>query len=840
MLTYCSPSKTLTVIFRQRAVSQFAEVKTKDRSRSKVKDTSAAVDGSAAGRAPIRGDRGDRRGADSNRGGRGRGTDRGRGGFRGGARGGAVNVPRTAGPSVPTTESGAWDVSKTPAAKPKEAAEAKEQAASEATKAPAAVPSSTPAPAPASAPARTWASLVATPKIAPTPPKPAVQPPPQSTEPPQAEPAAPGVTEDAAEPEQSPVAQSADDSEVAQTSSEAPTSSVPDKQEDAVSADADIPPSKDELTKDNVEHLPDVSHPPPTETAASTVASARDIGVATPLSTATQAPITRPVGGYATTALKATGGASRSSSFQRKIQEQQEAVVMPGNHAVDRAAVQFGSLGLSDEADKPDVDEDREEAETRTQPPQHSPVQPRASLPPAPRQAAPAAEPQAQDNAPAPKQAPGLPMPSQHVSQQSPPAGLGPQPAQQQGAQANQAYNQFGRFGQQPEVAPPAQKQYDAFGQPGPHASQYDYNSQQSHNVGQQPYSQAGGYSSAPDSFASQFSTSENQRAAYQNYGYNYQQHTPSQQEAGIAQPRTGSAFGSGPADTAFPPSQQQQTQGRYDAQNSGHNTPNPALGGQHPTGPASQAGPMHQPHGAGYGYNHPYYNSPYYTGYMNQFGNYGQQQGYGGFGKNMYNQPHHYGMSPQTSFDQHSSSPANVGSFGQSHSRDSGLGGGLGEYGRSVSQASQNQQGATAGSFGGLSDPFSRSQAYPGQASSYGQQQGAQQSGTEDSLKPFGESKNQGPSPSALGAQPGRPGSAANTPGQSGQGLPPQSHQPGFGGGYPGHLNQNSQYGGGLGGLGHGGGGNQGSQYGYNNSFGNSGYGSYNQRGWGNSYGGH
>jgi hypothetical protein len=453
------------------------------------------------------------------------------------------------------------------------------------------------------------------------------------------------------------------------------------------------------------------------------------------------------------------------------------------------------------------------------------------------------------------------------------------------------------------DASAPPQKSYDPFGQQAPQPNQYDYgNQQQSQNLGQQqPQSQAGGYSSGPDSFASQYLTADQQRSAY-NYYQNYgQHHAQSQQEAGSAQQRSGSAFGSGPADSSFSASQQQQvrhfsseelggpamvsrpgnhgpnlqsrralppnsrrqpsnnheqSQSRYnEAQNSGHNTPNPALGGQHPSGPASQGQQMHQPHAqpghtGGYPYNHPYYGTPHYANYMNQYGNYGQGGGYGGFGgKGMYNQPYGYGMSPQASFDQHSSSPANAGGFGQSsmHGRESALPGGLGEYGRSVSGASQSQHGATAGGFGGLPDVFGRSQGYPNQSSSYGQQQGGQQGANEDSLKPFGESKSNGPSPSALGGQPGRPGSATNTPGQSSQGLPPQSHQQGFGAGYPGHLNQlqggqGSQYGGGLGGLGHqGGASHQTGGYGNYGGFGGAGggYGSYNRGGWGGNYGG-
>ena len=229
----------------------------------------------------------------------------------------------------------------------------------------------------------------------------------------------------------------------------------------------------------------------------------------------------------------------------------------------------------------------------------------------------------------------------------------------------------------------------------------------------------------------------------------------------------------------------------------------------------------------------------------MNQYSPYGQQ-GFGGpFAKGgMYNQPHHgYGMSSQSAYDQHSSSPGNVSGF----SRDTGLSAGLAEYGRSGStQPSQSQQSSSS-AFGGASDTFGRTQSgFPAQNPSYGQQHAGQPGSNEDSLKPFGDTKSStGPNPSALG-QPGRPGSATNTTGQGTQsGLPPpQSHQQGFGG-YPGHLGGQmggtSQYGGGLGGLGGhtaGAQSHQGGAYGgYGAGFGNS-YGSYGRGGWSGNYG--
>ncbi|KAF1947796.1 hypothetical protein EJ02DRAFT_5235 [Clathrospora elynae] len=833
------------------AVSQFSEVpkKAKDRSRSKAKENVVPTDGASS----LRG-RPDalRRGVDSGRGGRGgRGTDRGRGGIRGG-RGGAASGPRAAAGSVPTTESPAWDVP----AVTEEPVEVKEDA--QATHAPEATPEALKpvVEASISAAKKTWASMFAAPKPVPAVPKPAAKPAAAPEEPAPASietPAHEATQEPAVHAEELPIPPVVDEAVEEPPIAFEDTLKTPDKSDDGATPELTLTPSGDQLTQENVEHLPDVSVPPPTETAFSTVASSKDIGsaVATPLNGPTHAPIGRPaIGGYQTTALKATSGApnNRSASFQRRLMEQHEAVVMPGNHAVDRAAVQFGSLGLGNSSDL-DVDEDREEAETRTQPPQHSPVaQPRASLPPAPRQA-PQAETQQQDAVPTPKHAPGLPPVPQHQphSQHSPSNPLASQAMQNQGSQSNQPYNQFARYGQsgiQSEASAPPQKPYDPFGQQIPQSNHsqgnsYDYPGQQS-----QAPSQAGAFSSAPDSYPSNYLTSE-QRSQYQNYYGSYGHPiAQAQQEAGSAQQRSGSAFGSGPNDSTYSQSQiAQQSQSRYnDAQNSGHNTPNPAaMGGQQ--GPGSQGQHAQQQqhgqqgHGGNYPYNHPYYGSPYYANYVNQFGGYGQGGGYGSFSKGSYGQPHQYGMPPQASFDQHSSSPANAGGFGAASSNERGsvMGGGFGEYGRSASGMSQNPT-ATAAS-GGFPDTFSRPQNYSHQ-SSYGQP-GGQQGLGEESLKPYGDAKSGGPTPSAL-AQPGRPGSATqNTPGQSGQG--PQHSQQGYGN-YPGHLGGNSQYGSGLGGLGHqqqsgygnyGGFGGQGGQGGY-------GGGSYNRGGWGGNYGQH
>jgi hypothetical protein len=654
----------------------------------------------------------------------------------------------------------------------------------------------------------------------------------------------------------------------------------------------ELTPSKDQLTKENVEHLPNVAQPAPTGTAASTVESSRGPDSVTPSVTGqsiAQAPIGRPaMGGFQTTAYKATAGGSRSASFNRRIAEQQEAVVMPGNHALEKATLQFGSLGLGA---GDDVDEDREELETRAQPPQHSPVaQPRASLPPVPRQqqaAAPAPEaPAAQESPAVTKPAPGLPpapAAQQPYAQQSPSTTA---PQVQAQSQAAPGYGQYSRYGQ---ADTSAQKQNDPFGQQLPQQGGYGggYGGYPSHSQAPEQTSQGqGGYSSSANDYSSYY-TAADQRNAYQNYYNTYGQQAGAQ-DAGASQQRTGSAFGTA-GDSGFPSTQASQVSktrhrrdlsslsledwnaatksifkhnrpnlspsqisSRYgDNHQSGNNTPNPTSGNQQHAGQGAGSH-SHQPHAqqqhGGYPYNaHPYYNSPYYSAYVNQYSPYGQQ-GFGGpFNKGgHHNQPHYGGYG--SGHDQYSSSPGNVSGF----SRDSALGGGLSDYGRTGSaQPSQTGQSGASGFGGG--DHFGRSQGgFAGQGS-YGSGAQSGQQGSEDALKPFSDSKS-GPSPSALG-QPGRPGSATNTSGQGAQsGLPPpQSLQQGFGG-YPGHqqgFGATSQYGGGLGGLGGHTAGAQQSHQGYGNSgygggFGGSGnYGSYGRGGgggggWSQNYGQH
>lgn len=696
---------------------------------------------------------------------------------------------------------------------------------------------------------------------------------------------------------------------------------------------AEITPSKDELTETNLEQVLDISGPAATATVASTMASTIDprapVGGSMSHHISQQPQTTRPpMGGYATSAYKAAGLPGRSASYQRKILDQQEAVVMPGKHAVDRTAVQFGSMGLSGSTEDMDVDSDREEAETRAQPPQHSPIAPRAALPPAPQQQPfppqiPASEPLA-----TPRQAPGLPPVNQQNAAQQPGQPAPAEQTTQQNSQTNHSYNQFNnRYGTQtgqPEASAPAQKAYEPFGQQMqqqqhqydnyPASSQAQAQAQAQAPTLQQAQSHIAGYSSAANE-NSLYYTSDSQRNAYQNYYGSYGQHSQQNpQDAGASQQRIGSAFGTsvGEQPSQNITSQAQHPQARYgqagEAQTSGNSTPNPSVPNQQPQ--PQQTHHMIQQQGQGqaggqqsaYPYGHPYYASPYYSAYMNQVSNhpYGRERpmfddvrryddqylthnpqfgyggnhgGYGGgpFGgtagkQGMYGQPHQgYGMSPQTSYDHHSSSPANVGAFGHQQSapsRDGATGGSLASYGRSGSaQATENQQqysSSGAGAYGNMPDVFSRSSSgFPGQAQGLGHQQMNQSGATDDSVRGYGDPSKVpgGPSP-ALGQPGDRPGSAANNvQGQSGL-PPPNQGQSGQSqqayGGYPSHVNhqmhgqQGSQYGAGPGALGahhqSGAQNHQGSGYGaYGAGFGGSYYGGANNRGgWGGNYGGH
>lgn len=795
-------------------ISQWGEVsKTKkDRARSKVKETSAPSDSTNA-RVSRGGREGGRGGA-----GRGRGTERGRGRGRGGAGVAHTNGTRkeAADVSVPTEESTAWETSKSE----EKATEDWGPAATKSTAAPAVQPTSTALPEGVK---KTWASMFATPAPAPAPkkaPEPVEKPkepekPVELKEPPPAEPA-PAVPQEG-------FPASVD-------TAEKPAEEPPAPQE----VEGTVTPSKDELTQTNLEQVLDTSNPPPTTTTASIATASWDTRNVTPQSAQP------PASGYAATALKATGSGGRSASYGRRVLDQEEAVRMPGNREVDRAAVQFGAFSLGDAGDD-DVDGDREEPETRAQPPQHSPVAPRATLPPAPQQAAPVPETFATPNqtsgmppATHPPAAPGLPSP-QNVP--------GAQGATPQGPQANSQFGQYGRYtqpGSQEQSSLP-QKPYDAFSQQT-QSAQSPFEGYPNQQAQSQPQGQPGAFSSAPSDFSSYYTADPQQQRAYNSYyqqQYGLQQGTQGQDAS--AQQRSYSGYNGPQADNSQFPQTSQQNQSRYGAagegQASGHTTPNPATQSQQQLGAqGSQPQPSHQqgPQGGSYPYGHPYYSSPYYAAYMNQFQQYGGGSygagPYGGKGGIHAQSYQGYGMSPGGPYD-HTSSPAPGFGVPSLLGRDSALSGGLGEYGRVGSAQSSTHQGLP-----GAHDAFSRGGSYQGQYNPPGSQ-----SGSGEDLKPFGESKTgSGPSPSL--PQAGRPGSAANT--SSTSGLPPQqsSQQAGYAG-YPGHLQQPghglhagqaaSQYGALGGAQGH-----QNSQYGGYQGFGGNYYGSGQQRGWGGNYG--
>ncbi|KAJ5878803.1 hypothetical protein N7455_002268 [Penicillium solitum] len=777
-------------------VSQWGEVKKKttDRTRPKPKEAPSASTETTA--ASARGTRG-RGGLES----RGRvRADRGRGG-RGGRAGAATNGTRAVSAAVETPVPTAIPAVTSEWAAPKaeetvaepsaegewESTEAKSSVIPEGTK-------------------KGWASLFAKPPAPPVQKKPQAAPPVPVVEKPAEPVAEPSPPAPAPEPVTAPAA-----------SQKTPIAKPTHPVIPAIPTTAVNPP-KGDLTETNLEQIPDVSAPAPTATAASTIGSGIDPAAAAAAAAATT-PSRFPSSAYPPSATKQ----GRTPGLQRRVMEQQQAVVMPGNHAVDRAAVQFGSMGLN--GDAIDIDENREEAETRAQPPQHSPVAPRASLPPATQ------APHSMETGAAGRPAPGLP----------------PVP---QGASAD-SFTDFARYSE------PQQKPFDPFTQqvsqpqpqiPEPFANQ----------APAQPTATTG-------SEYSPFYAAEQQRFPYYgSYGsYGQSQDTP-------AGPRAAAGFGvsGAEAQAQVPTTQPPNRYGPIDATNSGHNTPNPTVPGATQQTPVAQHMPGQTAQQHTYGYQYPnYYNNPHYASYMNQMGQQQQQQQqqqqYGGGNRPRYDDARRYedhymqqqqhnqqygygsqygpyagkgGMYGQPhgafSYDQQSSSPANTGSFSQAMpGRDS-------VYGRTGSaQQSDNQSATGANAFGtGMSDVFSRSQGGFGQNPPIAGQPPV----AADETKGFEAPKAGGPSPSL--AQ-NRPGSATNSvPGQpqAQTGLPPlqgQQGQQSFGS-YP---QLNPQYGG-LGGLGHQGAATQAHQAsGYGNNYGGS-FGTYyansNRGGWGGNYG--
>lgn len=359
------------IFFLLGAVAQWGEVsKPKKASRAKAKDSPAAAQPIDAHTGSNRPSRGGRNVSDSGRG-RGRGTDRG-GRARARTAHPATNGARkeTTNLSVPTEESTAWD-----AQKKNDVADSNKSSSTTAAEQLAVTSEAPKAAAPA---AKTWASMLrqaTAPKVAPKPKEAPAQKPAETLEP------LPSVD---AEPVEEPKApEPAPDVEPI----EPPISA----QEPPAAPAVDSSAPKTSLTESNLDQVDDTSRPITTDTAASTAADswapvpsdARTGPVPTtaPSQPATQTqPAPAVPGGFAAVTPKVPAG--RPQHYQRRILDQEEAVRMPGNRDVDRAAVQFGAFSLGEGEE--DIDGEREEAETRAQPPADSPVaHPRASLPPA-------------------------------------------------------------------------------------------------------------------------------------------------------------------------------------------------------------------------------------------------------------------------------------------------------------------------------------------------------------------------------------------------------------------------------------------------------------------------
>ena len=309
------------------SASQWGEVKKKhvEKVKSKTKDTTTTSAESNTGSIRGRG----RGGIDTR--GRGRG-DRGRG--RGGRVAPQTNGTRAAEKPAKTATNGNWDdttaATETPADNSwdttatanGDGATSHDWGSTEAPKKTeeTSAPTSTPA---TSAKPSAWSALFAKPPPVKAAPKPAV---PTSTAPPK-------PAEEKAIDQGAPIAQTQEAPHEAEGQSLTGPPSDPS---------ITLTPSKDELTEINLEQLPDVSHPTESATAASTVASTIDPH--SQLNSTNSA--TRPqLSGFATSAAKATGVGIRSASFNRRVLEQQEAVVMPGDRAVDRAAERSRSIG---------------------------------------------------------------------------------------------------------------------------------------------------------------------------------------------------------------------------------------------------------------------------------------------------------------------------------------------------------------------------------------------------------------------------------------------------------------------------------------------------------------
>lgn len=632
-----------------------------------------------------------------------------------------------------------------------------------------------------------------------------------------------------------------------------------------------LPPSNDQLTKTNLEQVTDVSHPPETDTAASEAADSWDPRAAAASATATpisasqaqhQAPHKAPASGYAATAIKATERAPvprAPAQPQRRFLDQQEAVRMPGavNAQLERATVQFGAFNLN--GTEEDIDGDREEPETRAQPPADSPVaQPRASLPPAPQPAPDAytaqkpvstlppgaastgtAYPISHEGAlaythfyhrltanagpPGPQVPPTAPAAQQPVAQGSPLTLIALDPSTQQTgtpklttsattvapqAPTHPASQQYGRFAQQPSEQQTAfpQKPYDAYNQTSqPTATQSHFDAFPGQ---QQPQAQApqpgAPYSSSADQYSTYYTADQN-RAQYnsyyggqQNYGQQQQQQAAQGQEAGLTSRAGFSAYGAAQGDltSQYPQSANQSRFGAAVAHD-------PNSGPSTPVPQATQGPPASQAHVGQHGGQ--FYNQqPYYQQYSQNYANYNPSAygsyGAGGFGTG-------YGGKAGGTYGQpqhyqqtqpgydHSSTAAATGYNPQSSLH-------RGDSGAAPGLGDYARTGAQPGAQPGLGGAGFGGGIHDtfARGSSYGAQAG--QSFNTASTQP-GASDDLKPfgdgktaGPSPAMVAGARPGSATNT-GPSQGGLPPPQQGMGAYGGFPGqHLQSHGLHG--------------------------------------------
>ncbi|KAG7287608.1 hypothetical protein NEMBOFW57_007120 [Staphylotrichum longicolle] len=775
-------------------ISQWGEVSKPKKERKAKADTFTTTTGDSGPAGASRTARGGR-GADSGRG-RGRATERGgRGGARGKSTHATTNGTRTKETqplSIPTEEVSEWNTKST-----EEPAAGSEPAATETTPTPAtAAPSTTPAvPKPATiieGVKTTWASMLrqsTVPKPAPKPkeaptkaPEPTIEPLPVA-EPTEPEPQVPAPAEEPApEPEKEtapapPAEHVAPVIPIVPAVPAVPTVVVPE---------VALAPSKDQLTERNLDQIADVSHPPETETAASEAADSWDPRGVAPSATATPLSASQ----HQHTAARAAAAAAAKPVTRtplhhpRRMLDQLEAVRMPGNRdQVDRAAVQFGAFSLNGPLDE-DVDGDREEPETRPQPPEDSPVaHPRTSLPPVQPTPVPDAFPAQK---PTPSQVPTGPAAAAPSASQANTPSTSQATVQPPAAQNNQ---QFGRFGQPAAQEPsgfPTTKPFEPFGQQPAVASaaqnQFEGGFQGQGQAAQPPSQQqpGGPFSSAPNDYSSYYTADPQNRFNYYNQGFGQQQGAQGQQDALPSQPqRSFSGYNAPQSDnlSQYPQSGAQHGQSRFggsttaESQVSGTPTPGQATS-QAQNAPSTQAqSHAQQPHDYSYS-SHPYYQNPYYSAYMGYQGGYNQGAYGAPYGKGGLNyQPSQYGVSPQ-------------GPHGYSSCRSIRPSGQQGLVGSGFRRRARHvrPRGSTYQSQGGQA--FNAPGSQPGSGPS-----------AADDLKPFGDAKTAGgPSPS-LGAA-ARPGSAANN-GPSQTGLPPaqSNQQSGLGmggyGGYPSHMQQ-------------------------------------------------